>query len=192
MSVVLKMNTPAPFKWFYLGAGGSAVVAGWAVVTQPWPDPLIAGIVLVFLVALTLRIRLLRPSELSGTTIRFRGFLRTHDVELVGARKVRLRPTPAGSAALDLIAANGARAYLAIFAMTVYIHDCLPPAVLDAVAEAVTVAADPRKNGVSAVLRLQAAHLRKGGSLEDSPMRPLTRGSWLRASGSDVVSMLDG
>lgn len=189
----MRFPRASSYGWLFLIPVAVTGFAVWALLTRSSTDGVIGVVVAVLAWAFALRVRLVGDSELVGTTVVYRGLFGTRRVDLAGAAEVRLWANPAGIANLRVRPAGGRPTTdLPVLLMTAYVKKCMEPDGLDRLGAAAAGAADPRGDGVATVLRMQAEHLRGGGALADSPMRPLTDARMFRgAEGARLRSILD-
>jgi hypothetical protein len=180
MSGRMPFRSAVPWLWIIGTAIMLVGIGVWGVITQPAPGRWLGAAFVIGLLAFGTWVIVRGPGYLDGTVLVQHGLLRTHRAELVSAVKVRLRPNWGGSAQLAVTDAGGKRAFVPLLTITDYVTVAQPPEVLDHLAAALTSAKDSNAAAVRKALRLQADHLRRGGSPKDSPLRPLTSQAMLR------------
>jgi hypothetical protein len=187
MSAPERLHFAPRFSWLWHGGTLAVVVAVavWGAVTQPSPYRWFGLALAVVLVGFALRIVLVR-SYLEGSLLVQRGLLRTHRADLARATSVRLRPNRWGSAQLVVEDESGRSAFESLLTTDQYVKVAQPPELLDRIVEALASAPAGSAAGVRKVLARQAEHLRGGGAVEDSPLRPLTRTLTAAATLSDT------
>jgi hypothetical protein len=175
-AVVMQVRFPRPAGPAFSRYASAIALLGmavWGIPTLPWPAALFSIGAAVTFWARNLLVDFRPHSELVGDTVIFRTLLRTRRVRLTGAPKVRLRWSGTGVITLRVIARHGDRARLPILTVNSRTQHGLNPEELDVLREALAGAWDRATDIIRELLHLQAAHLRAGGELIDSPLRRL-------------------
>jgi hypothetical protein len=119
-------------------------------------------------------VKLRPPTELIGDTVVLRALLWTRRIQLGDAQEISVRGYWNGSTALVIKPARGRQVYLPLVVWNdITPHRGLTAVELDNMAAILAgLTRGPSRGQAIRRIQLQAEHLRTGGSLKDSPLRP--------------------